>query len=107
MRDPAHQLSSRITKSNLSIAIRTLSFSHQSCHLFNYYLLQPYSIYQIHRLITHISINKFIMETKYCDTHQRSACIVDLDLSQLVCERCALFDPLYSTHKFIDLESLP
>lgn len=47
------------------------------------------------------------MEVKYCDKHQRSACIVDLHLGQLVCERCALFDPLYSTHKFIDIESLP
>jgi hypothetical protein len=33
--------------------------------------------------------------------------VVDLNLSKLICEKCALYDSNYKHHEFIDLSSLP
>jgi hypothetical protein len=46
------------------------------------------------------------MELELCQHHQKAKNVVDLDLLETICERCALFDPLHQRHNFIESEHL-
>lgn len=38
----------------------------------------------------------------FCLKHQREPTIYDMDTFELICERCALFEPHHKQHSFID-----
>lgn len=46
------------------------------------------------------------MQSSICQLHQKYNNVVDLDLSQIICERCALFTPLHLNHHFIEADQL-
>jgi hypothetical protein len=42
----------------------------------------------------------------FCLKHQREPTIYDMETHELICERCALFDPQHRHHCFIDSDRL-